>query len=171
VGVEGVGLKHHGEIPEPSGAECAGSPSIAIVPTLGKSKPAMILSSVDLPQPGRTDNRNDFTVVNFERDVVESLNAPGKTFRNVLETDRSHRNQRPQRSLSEANQVSARLSKPRCVAHAAGSTAQYIESNSRHSLFNCVAWQPASLDLPFPQLLLCVYLSEAQLTAVFVTVS
>ena len=50
-------------------------PSIATVPAVISSSPAIMRSSVDLPQPGRADQHDELAVVDREVDVAEHRQA------------------------------------------------------------------------------------------------
>ena len=73
---------------------------ITIVPSVTSSRPAIIRSSVDLPQPdGPTSTMNSPLSI-VEVDVVDCGDAPGEDLGDALEEDAAHttRIERPARS-------------------------------------------------------------------------
>ena len=67
---------------------------IEIVPPVTSSRPAIIRSSVDLPQPdGPTRTRNS-PLPMVERDAVDGDHSAGEDLAEVVEDDFSHANDR-----------------------------------------------------------------------------
>ena len=67
-----VGLKHHIDGALVRRLPVTSTPSISIVPRVGVSKPAIILSSVDLPQPDPPSIENKLACADIEVHVIDS---------------------------------------------------------------------------------------------------
>ena len=78
--VQGVGLEHHGETAIGGRTRLVTSlPSMAISPDVGRSSPAMVRSSVDLPQPEGPTKTTNSPSSDLQIDVVQHVDGADRT--------------------------------------------------------------------------------------------
>ena len=65
-------------------------PPMRISPPVTSSSPAIMRSSVDLPQPGRADQHDELAVLDGEVDAVQHRVTAPKALRTSCDLDRGH---------------------------------------------------------------------------------
>ena len=95
------------------------------VPAVTFSSPAIIRSSVDLPQPDGPTSTTNSPVADLQRDVVDRVDAAVVDLRHALERDR--RSAHPFTAVEASDRTNVR-----CAARKASSTGSVASTLRRH---------------------------------------